>query len=545
VLGFAALAASCSDDNNTSGAASTTADTASTEESSAVSSPPADAETFSFSVALSEPAALDPALIFELEGGQVARLLFQNLVTLSPELELQPGVAKDWSVADDGVTWTFNLDPAARYSDGRPVVADDFVFAFARAADPDLAATSAYQGLPIAGWSEVSSAEASGSIGDEPLSGVTAVDDVTLTVVTEQPFALLPKVLTYPLFAPVPEDFVHTEDKAASFAEQPVGNGPYMMAEPWKHNESIKVVRNPEFTGEPGRADSIEFRIFSDFSTAVKDFEAGNLDLDRRIPAEDVADTRAAHPDTFIVTRTGVLTYIGFPTTVAPFDNPDIRRALSMAIDREALADRVWEGTQSAATGVVPPLAPGALEGTCEFCEYDPDAAKALFDAAGGIPGNSMVVYDIADDGTAGLDPIVNSWKQVFGIEIEVRSFEFGQFIEETAVGSAVGPFELGWAWDYPSGYSFLSPLFESTSEVNNFGWASTEFDEQMRQAREADDEEAGLEFLAAGQRIVEADVPLAPVTFADEIGVHSDRITNVLVDAGALWRLELIEPAT
>jgi len=548
VLGFVALAASCADDNSSSGTDSKAPVTDdSTNVASEVSSPTSAAteEPFSFSVGLAEPTAIDPALIYDIEGGQVVRLLFQNLVTLSPELELEPGVATDWSVAEDGVTWTFNLSPDAKYSDGRAVIADDFVFAFARVADPDLAATSAYQGLPIAGWGEVNSGEPSGSIGDVPISGVTAVDDFTLTVVTEQPFALLPKVLTYPMFAPVPEEFVDSEKKAAAFLEQPMGNGPYMMAEPWQHNEGITVVRNPEFNGDPGRADTIEFRIYGELSTAVKDFQAGNLDIARLLPSEVIADTLEAYPDTFVATRTGVLSYVGFPTNVAPFDNPDIRRAFSLAIDREALAERVWEGTQSPATGVVPPLAPGALEGTCEFCRCDPVAAKALFDAAGGIPGNSMVFYDIAEDGTAGLDPILNSWREIFGIEIEVRTFEFGQFLEETALGNAVGPFELGWAWDYPSGYSFLSPLFESTSDVNNLGWSNAEFDEQLRLAREAVDEEAGLEFLGAAQRIVESEVPLAPVTFADDLGVHSDRLMNIVVDAGAMWRFELVEPTS
>ena len=500
-----------------------------------------DGGTSSLSVSISEPAALDPALTQELEGGQVVRLLFETLVTLDPDLELAPGVATDWSVGDDGVTWTFNLDPSATFSDGRPVVADDFVFGFARAADPDLAAPSSYQGLPIAGWADVADGEPSGAIGDEPIRGVTAVDDHTLTIETEEPFALLPKVVTYPVFAPVAAEYVETDELAAAFAEQPIGNGPYMMTEPWSHNENVTVERNPNFAGTAGIADEIEFRIYSDASTSYKDFQAGNLDIARMLPPEVVAEARDAYPDTFVLTQTGSLAYIGFPTNVAPFDNPDIRAALSMAIDRDAIAERTWSGAQSPATGLVPPLVPGALTDPCDACVYDPDRAKELFDAAGGIPGNSMVVYDIADDGTEGLDPILNSWRELFDLDIEVKSFEFAQYLEETAAGKPVGPFELGWVWDYPSGYSILSPLFESNSGVNNFSWANDDFDAQMKAVREAADEAAGLPFLSDAQGIVESEMPMAPVTFYNDLGVHSDRLSNVFVDAGSLWRLELI----
>ncbi len=538
-IGVALVAAACSDSDSS--------DSSGSSDSSDSSPPSSDAavEPFSFSVSIGEPASIDPAMASEVEGGQVIRLLFQPLVTLTPDLQVAPGAATEWSLGDDGVTWTFKLDPDGMYSDGRPVVAEDFVFAFARTADPDFAAVSAYQGQPIAGWADVNGAEPSGAIGDVPVSGVVAVDDHTLTVTTDEPFALLPKLLTYPVFAPVPADFVATEESAAAFADQPIGNGPYMMAEPWQHNEGITVVRNPNYAGTQGRADTIEFRIYGDAATAYKDFEAGDLDIARNVPPESIGPARDAYPDTFVVTHAAQLGYIGFPGNVAPFDNPDIRLAFSLAIDREAIAERVYEGTASPATGMVPSQAPGALEGVCDACTYDPERAKELFDGAGGVPGNSIVVYNISDDGTASLDPILNSWREVFGIEIEVRSFEFGQYLEETAAGKPVGPFELGWVWDYPSGYSFLSPLFESTSGVNNFGFADAAFDEQMRLTREAADETSGLPFLAEGQRIVEAAMPLAPVTFSADVGVHSTRLTNVVIDAGALWRLELVAPAS
>lgn len=495
-----------------------------------------------FSISIGEPASLDPALSQELEGTQVTRLLFQTLVTLSPDLEVTPGVATEWSVGADQVTWTFKLADDKTFSDGRPVVADDFVFAFARAADPDLASPSAYQGLPIKGWAEVNSGDPSGAIADSPVSGVTAVDEHTLTIETESPFSLLPKVLTYPIFAPIAPEYVDTADAAATFGERPIGNGPYMMTDAWEHNVGINLEKNPNFAGTAGVTDSIEFRIYSDIETSFRDFEAGNLDIARNIPPDQIAAARETFGDRFVSTQTASLSYIGFPTKVPPFDNPDIRAALSLAIDRDALAERIYSGSQVPAGGMVPPQVPGAMKGKCDACVYDPVRAKELFDKAGGIPGNSMVVYDISDDGQQNLEPILSSWRDLFGLDIEVRSFEFAQYLEETAVGKPVGPFELGWVWDYPSGYSILSPLFESTSTVNTFGWSNPEFDALLESVRTSPNEESGLSFLTKAQEIVQTEMPIAPITFINDLGVVSKRLSGVKVDAGSLWRLELVE---
>lgn len=494
-----------------------------------------------FSVNISEPASLDPAMASEVEGAHVIRLLFQTLVSLSPELEVVPGVATEWAVGDDGVTWTFTLADDAVFSDGNPVTAQDFAYEFARAADPDLASPSSYQGLPIVGWADVNGAEPSGEIGDEPVSGVTVVDDRTLQIVTDGPFGLLPKLLTYPVFAPVQASTV-AGGQAESFAEQPIGNGLYKMEGPWQHNVGITVVRNESYTGTPGVADAIDFKIYADFETSFKEFQAGNLDIGRGIPAPEISSAQAEYGDRFLITSSAQLYYLGLPTTLPPFDNVDIRTALSLAIDREAIAERVYQGAQSPATGVVPALVPGALAGPCAACVFDPEKAKELFDGAGGVPGNTIVLYDISDDGQDALEPIINSWREVLGVDVEVRSFAFAQFLDEINGGNVEGPHELGWVWDYPSGYSMLSPLYETTSDANAFSYSSDEFDALMQQVRNAPDEETALPYLARAEQIIEEELPLIPVLFGNDIGVYSERLTNVKVDTGAFWRLELVE---
>jgi peptide/nickel transport system substrate-binding protein/oligopeptide transport system substrate-binding protein len=557
VAGVLGLLAACSSDgddtvaDSTAGTADTTAtaDTATTDGATADTSAVTTGDTSgavagsggSFSVNISEPAAIDPALASEVEGAQVIRLLFETLVSLSPDLEVVPGVATEWSVADDEVTWTFQLDPTATFSDGTPVDAADFVFAFARSADPDLAAPASYQGGPIEGWDAVMTAEASGAIGDEPVSGVTAIDDHTLQIVTNQPFALLPKLLTYPVFAPIPSELADDADALAAFGEQPIGNGPYQMDGAWAHNEGITVVRSPSFHGTPGIPDRIEFRIYSDMLTSYRDFQAGTLDIVRGIPPEEYQNALSEYGERVLRTSIASLFYIGLPVARAPFDDLDFRMALSMSIDREALVERVLQGASDVATGMVPPQVPGALQEACEACVFDLDAAKDHFAASGVEPGTTIVLYDIADDGQDVIEFLTNTWKDAFDLDVEVRSFEFAQFLEETAADKVEGPFELGWVWDYPSGYSILQPLFATGTGANNLSYSNAEFDDLMAQVEVATDDAAASDLLGQAQAIVEADLPLIPLTFASDLGVINERVGDVQVDAGALWRLELV----
>ena len=157
-------------------------------------------------------------------------------------------------------------------------------------------------------------------------------------------------------------------------------------------------------------------------------------------------------------------------------------------------------------------------------------------------PSEPVVLYDIADDGSAAIDYLVNQWQNELGIETEVRSFEFAQFLDETASGVAQGPFELGWVWDYPSPYSIISPLFESNSGANNLDFADDAFDALMAQVRESADEATALPALEDAQAILADQLPMIPLGFSKDAGVMSDRITGAINDTGSIWRLDLVE---
>ena len=234
------------------------------------------------------------------------------------------------------------------------------------------------------------------------------------------------------------------------------------------------------------------------------------------MPPELVSQARADYPDTFNVSQIAALATWG-SIERRSVRQPGHRAALSMAIDREAIAERVWSTRSRRPPGWCP-IGAGSFDRDVFGLHHDPEGAKAMFDAARRDPGHSMIVYDISDDGQASLDPIVDSWRRAVRHRHEVQSF-VRTILEETAPAGGHRAVRTRMGLGLPVGLQHPVPLFESTSGANNLGYASDEFDEQIRLAREAVDEEAGLPYLTEAQRIVEADMPIAPITFVDDIG--------------------------
>jgi ABC-type oligopeptide transport system substrate-binding subunit len=528
-----ALLAACTSDG--SGGSTTSGETPTTQgqqPTTTGSSAPTTSSAYSFGIV--EPFSIDPALTVDLYGAHVVRVLFDGLTDIAPDLSVVPAVAESWDT-DDNITWTFHLRDDVTFSNGRQVVAGDFVYAWNRAASADTASPVAYQGLPIAGWGEVMDGAA------ETITGVTAVDDQTLEVVTSDSFALLPKILAHGIFSPVPQEAVDADPEG--FADQPVGNGPYVLAGPWEHNVRIPLVKNTTYYGEPGVVDEIEVKLYSDTDTMFRDVQGENLDVAFQSVSPGLISTaRSEFADRLLEVATGSVGYIQTPTTVAPYDNADLRRALSMALDREAMAERIWSGTVTPATGLVPPQAAGAVSDGCPACTLDPEGAVELYQASGGLPGDATKIYFEPSFNGDDAEAIANSWRSVLGVETELVAMEFDPLIELMYEGVTDGMVIIGWIWDYPSAYSFLSPLLESTSGDNTGFWSNAEFDAALASARTAASEEEGIPFLEEAQRIFGDQLPLIPLYFTNDLSVYSERVANVIQTAHGFIYLEDIE---
>ena len=492
---------------------------------------------------------IDPNLVQDSEGFEVARLLFDGLTLYDPAGgAVVPGVAESWESNDDKTVWTFNLRDDSSFTNGDPVTAESFVYGISRTADPDTASRVSYHVGPgyadVLGFSEVNEGEGTGASGDELLEGLVAVDDYTLEITLARSNALLPKIVAHPAFSPIPQAVFEADP--AGWNEMPIGNGPYKMQGPWEHDVAIFVERNEDYYGPAGNADVIEFRIYADQATQYRDVQGGNLDVGG-IPTEELENAPAEFGDRYLLIESGVFQYIGLPNTVAPYDNKLLRQALSLAIDREAIAERIWIGT-TPAQGFVPPVATGAVLDACPYCTYDPDRAVELYEESGGIPGDALVMrFNSGGGHDDWVEAVTTGWSQVLGITATFEPLEWAAYLDFLFEIGPDGPYRLGWQWDYPSAYNFLAPLYESTSGDNYSGYVSADFDAAMESAITSITEEDALPFLEEGQRIIGEELPVIPMVYGTERKVWSENVSNVQLNnfGFGLWENVVVERLT
>jgi len=532
------VAAACGDDDSADTTTASTSAPATTQAPADPGDEPAatttteamvDAGGGTISFYVTEMPFIDPQLVQDNQGFEVVRLLFDGLTLYSPAGgAVIPGVAESWDSNADLTVWTFHLRDS-QWPDGSAVTAGDFVYAWQRLVDPDLASRVSYHGsiAGIIGWDDVNAEEPSGVVGDVAIEGVVALDDSTLEVTLGATNSLFPKILAHPAFSPVQKSVV--EGDLEAWNEMPIGNGPYAMTGPWDHDVAIWLERSDTYYGTPGLPDMIEMRMYATQDAAYLDFQAGNLDVVRGVPDEQLEGARVDLGDRLIEQSTGSFTYVGLPWTNPAFQNPDIRRALLMATDIEAINERIFVGRDTP-RGFVPGVANGAIEDGCPWCVFDPVAAKALFDGAGGVEGDAMtLVFNSGAGHELWTEAVANDWKANLGIDVTFQGYEWAAYLD-FLFGEEVNtsPFRLGWGWDYPSGYNFLAPLYACDSGDNLTGFCSPELDEALNSAITSLTEEEGIPFLVEAQRIVGDLIPVIPITYGRSAVAYAANLSNV-----------------
>jgi oligopeptide transport system substrate-binding protein len=356
-----------------------------------------------FNYYINEPAYIDPYNTQESEGTNVEQMLFDSLTTIEGETnKVIPAAAESWAANADNTVFTFKLVPGAKFQDGTPVTAESFVYAWTRISDPKTnpkdPSVISYHLAAVKGFNELQEGKAT------TLAGVKAVDETTFEVTLAESFADFPYVAAHAALAPVPKDAVEKgvdyNGTNVPFAEMPVGNGPFKMSEPWKHDQYIKVVRNEDYYGEKANLDGVNWMIFKDEETAFREFQAGTVDF-TSIPSGQVKATIEQFgeaPDGYTV-NPAKQTLLGAETAVyyivlnnkdKSLANPDVRKAINLAINRQAICDSIFEGTRKPATNIVPPGVVGYEAGVWKDAKYDVEGAKAALTAAGFPEGKGL-----------------------------------------------------------------------------------------------------------------------------------------------------------
>ena len=399
-----------------------------------------------------DPTTLDPALIVDVTGGSISAKIFNGLVKLDERLNVVPDIADSWEVLDGGTTYLFHLKKGVRYTNKRLVTAADFKYSFKRILSPSGKSPNTWVLERISGARDFMQGRS------QDVSGLEVEDQFTLRIRLDEPFSPFLYLLTMTAAYVVPQDEV--ERLGADFSSHPIGTGPFQLKE-WRNNNEITLVRNNNYFSEQAKVEGIVYRIIPEDLTAVTEFELGNLDV-ITVPASEYSryKTEPKWKD-YLSSVNGLNTYyLGFNCSRPPFDNPDLRRAVSYAIDREKILKTFYENRGRLAQGPVPDVL-RKWQPQLPY-SYDPVKAKRIIDA-GGLKAGTVRFYISSDQEVIDMAEIIQYYLQKVGLRAEIKQLEWSAYKAAINNGEA-DMFWLGWWADYPDPENFLFPLFHSSN---------------------------------------------------------------------------------
>ncbi|MGQ3015861.1 peptide ABC transporter substrate-binding protein [Phenylobacterium sp.] len=475
----------------------------------------------------SEPATLDP---HKATGTWESRILadaFMGLTQDDASGEAIPGMAERWEVSDDGLVWTFYLREAV-WSDGVPVSADDFVFSLQRILLPETA--SEYSSLLY--FIEGAQALNEGKAGVETL-GVRAIDPRTLEIRLVHPAPYLTEVAKHQTMSPVPKHLVERLGDAWVQPQNIVTNGPYRIAT-WRLGDHVRMTKNPLFyEADKVCVDQVYYYPTSDAASSERRVRRGELDISYEVQSNRIAFLREEIPD-YVRTHTYLgVAYLAFNSNVEPLKDVRVRRAISMALDREFITDKLLRGGQVPAYNYVPPgvanyVSPPEPEWSKWPLERRQDEARRLLAQAGYGPSNPLkleIKHRNSSDPTLFMPAIQADLKQV-GIDLALAQNE----VQIAYAAYRVRDFQIadaGWVADYNDAMSFLY-LNGSNAGSQNYGdYSNPRYDELLRLADNEPDAEIRAGHLAEAERIMLEDAPIVPVYFLNTKALVNPKITG------------------
>ncbi|NNJ12478.1 peptide ABC transporter substrate-binding protein [Chloroflexales bacterium ZM16-3] len=450
-----------------------------------------------------DPESLDPALAGNIGNIFLIRQLFSGLTRLDANLKVQPDLAESWQISPDGMTYTFTLLKSARFADGTPITSADVVYSLERATDPSLAPSlpAATYLNDIVGVREKLAGKASS------ISGLSAPDDLTVVITTDAPKSFFLSKLAFPTSYVVDRRTV--ESGQGNWMEHPNGSGPFDM-ERWDHDKLLVLKRNVNFYRDLPKLDRVRFLIGAAASNPMVLYEQGDIDL-TAVPIYALARVQdASNALSKELVRVPQLStyYVAMNVNLPPFDDPKVRQAFGLLIDRAKLAEVSLDGAAEMARGILPPGIPGYNPDLPEV-RHDIERAKALL---------AESRYGSADK----LPPIVayGSWastlsevaKDELGITIEVRGYE-----EYSDYLSALNQrqFQIygsGWIADYPDPENFLDVLFRGGSGENHTSYDSPQVNDLLDRAAVEKDEATRFDLYHQAEIQILADAPVIPL---------------------------------
>ena len=460
------------------------------------------------------PESLDPMLMGTYSM-QVVNNTFEGLMRMY-DGELIPGLAESYEVSDDGLVYTFHLRDS-KWSDGEPLTADDFVFSWIRMLNPELKMYYSTQMFYI----KNAQAYYNGECTAEEV-GVKALDDKTLQVELESPTAFFLSLTAFNIYYPVREDVVDDEGAWSLNPETYLCTGPFTLSE-YNLNENLVLVKNENYwDADRVKLDKIVVTFIDDENSAMTAYRAGDIDVFKGVPTQEIATLRASDDEFHVVPMLGVEYYV-FNNEKEPLNDVRVRKALTLAVDRTALVENVTKAGELPCAGDVTHdiLLSDGTEFRDAAGDYDIDVSKALVDEAqallaeAGYPNGEgfpelTLVYNDVDMKKSVAEAIQQMWKENLGITIKLEGVENSVLSEKRSSGD----FDIarwGWSADYPDPATYLS-VWVSDGSSNCAGMKNEEFDECISKATVTEGTERDELLLRAEEILIEEECAILPL---------------------------------
>lgn len=518
---FAVILVACSGDNEDDGATNDGTNDTSTDGGAETGGDLIIAE-------LSDASSLDPHGSNDVSSSNVQMNLYDTLVVRDDNGELAPSLAESWTQVDD-LTWEFKLKTGVTFHDGEAFNADAVKANFDRVLDPNVASPRAHL--------------------YEMVTEVTVVDDNTVQFKTDYPFSPLLAHLTHNgggMISPksIADDYAAMQAdsslKAGSvIGTTPVGTGPFKFIS-WTPGTEIKLEKNADYWNTPAHVDTVTFKVVPEGATRVADLQSGYTHIAGAIEPAQVANVNSSDGVSVVETPSSSLTYVGFNTKKAPFDDAKVRQAISMAIDRATLIEGIYNGYGIPA---ISPLSPGIFGYTEDITamSYDLEKAKALLAEAGYAEGFTTEIWTNDNPARQQVAIVLQEALKQLNITVNIEVMEFGAYLEKTAAGEQ-DMFILGWSNATNDADYGLYALFHSSQHGepgNRSFYANPAVDKLLEEGRQEVDSAKREAIYKEAMQLISDDSPMAFVLHPSILTGVSEKVSGFRVSADSMYHLK------
>ena len=479
---------------------------------------------------------LVPANTTETGGGKIIDFMWTGLVQY-PNDGSAPvnAVAQDITTTDSKV-YTIKLKPDTKFHDGTVVKAKNFVDAWNWAAYSPNGAQNGSFFSDIAGFTDVHTEDPDADGPKEApkpktdkMSGLKVIDDTTFEVTLASPFSIFPTKLGYSAFMPLPDAFfTQTPDE---FGKKPIGNGPVKFVS-WQDNVEVKLTRFDDYNlDDKVKIKDVTIKIYQEDTAAYNDLVSGTLDFQQQVPVSSLAGDKwkADLGERAIEVPIPVQQIIAFPFYDERFKDVNLRKAISLSVNRAEIAEKIFFNTRKPANSWSSVLAPGHVDNDCSVCKFDPAAAKAALEQAGGFTGELVLFYNADASHKEWMEAVAQSIKTNLGINARAEGVPtFAVFRQQINDRKMTGPYRAGWQQDYPDVENWIGPLYVTGGSSNDGDFTNAEVDRLYKEGTAAATVEAAHAKFAEATKIIDQEVPTMPMFDVTQQSGVSDRVTGV-----------------